>query len=61
MKKTPAPILAVEPLELAAELSNCAIGVPDAIVVDAYVISLSQTKVSPAENVLVTPSSAFCK
>ena len=35
VKKTPAPILAVEPIDVAAELSNCATGVPAAIVVDA--------------------------
>ena len=61
VKNTPAPTLAVDPLDVADELSNCANGVPDAIVVDAYVISLSQTNVSPAENVLVVLSSAFCK
>ena len=61
VKKTPAPILAVDPLEFAAELSNCASGVPAAIVVDRYVISLSQVNVSPAVNVLVVLSSAFCK
>ena len=60
-KNTPAPTLAVEPVDKASELSNCASGVPDAIVVDKYVISSSQTKVSPRENVLVTLSSAFCK
>ena len=35
VKKTPAPTLAVEPMDVAAELSNCATGVPAAIVVDA--------------------------
>ena len=54
-------MLAVEPLELALEFNSCANGVPAAIVVDAYVISLSQVNVSPSVNVLVTLSDAFSK
>ena len=35
VKNTPAPTLAVQPVDVADEFNNCANGVPDAIVVDA--------------------------
>ena len=35
VKNTPAPTLAVDPVDVADEFNNCASGVPAAIVVDA--------------------------